>query len=296
MSNEIYKHRLPTCIAVTALVTVYHKVSLYRRMPHPEAHDFPELFYIRECSGAHHLLLDGQPYTLTKGQLMIYPPNAVHELLSESNAVVDIISFETDADLSCLFGKVITLNARQEQILTELMSAGIRLFQDAPLPEQQKGMSLHQRANAYALQKFKNELELFLIDLRLSQTALATSAISNRILSLEEQFDRLADYMMCNVNKSLSLTDLSQVFSFSVTKIQTLFYKFAGCAPMQYFLLLKLNAAKELMYTTSLNHTQIAQRLGFSSVSYFSKLFKKKIGMTPTEYVRTVQDTPSQNI
>lgn len=288
MSNEIYKHRLPICIAVTALVTIYHKISMYRRMPRPEAHDFPELFYIRECSGEHRLLLDDQPYTLTKGQLLIYPPNAVHALLSESNAVVDIISFETDADLSCLFGKVITLNAKQEQSFTELMSAGIRLFQDAPLPEQQKGMALNQRANAYALQKFKNELELFLLDLWLSQSELAATAVSNRILSQEEQFDRLTDYMKRNIDKPLSLSELSQVFSFSVAKIQSLFYKFAGCAPMQYFLLLKLNAAKELMYTTSLNHTQIAQRLGFSSVSYFSKLFKKKTGMTPTEYVRTV--------
>lgn len=287
---HIFKHRLPACLSVTSLVTVYHNVSMYNRKLKPEAHDFPELFYISECSGEHRLLLDGKEYAMTKGQLMIYPPNAVHQGVHKSNAVIDIISFETDSDISCLYGKIITLNARQAQTLAELMSAGIRIFQDMPCSGYDKGMSLHQRANAYELQRFKNCLENFLIDLYLSQRDVETLAGSNSEISSEEQFDRIVGYMKRNIDKSLSLADIAGTFAFSITKVQKLFYKHAGCAPMQYFMDLKLSAAKKMMCTTSLNHTQIAAMLGFSSVSYFSKLFKKRTGLTPSEYVKSLQE------
>lgn len=287
---HIFKHRLPACLSVTSLVTVYHNVSMYNRKQKPEVHDFPELFYVSECSGEHRLLLDGNEYALTKGQLMIYPPNAVHRGIHKSNAVIDIISFEADSDISCLYGKIITLNARQAQTLAELMSAGIRIFQDAPCSGYDKGMSLHQRANAYELQRFKNCLENFLIDLYLSQSAPDTLSASNSEISSEEQFDRIVCYMKRNTDKALSLADIADAFAFSITKIQKLFYKHAGCAPMQYFTELKLGAAKEMMSSTSLNHTQIAAKLGFSSVSYFSKLFKKRTGMSPSEYIKSLHE------
>jgi len=287
--HYICKHSLPVCLSVTSLVTVYHNVSMYNRKQKPEVHDFPELFYVSECGGEHGLLLDGKEYALTKGQLMIYPPNAVHQGVRKSNAVIDIISFETDSDISCLYGKIITLNARQAQALTELMSAGIRIFQDAPCSGYDKGMSLHQRANAYELQRFKNSLENFLIDLYLSQRTPENLPASNSEIFSEEQFDRIVCYMKRNVDKSLSLSELAEAFSFSVTKIQRLFYKHTGCAPMQYFTELKLQAAKEMICGTAMNHTQISAMLGFSSVSYFSKLFKKKTGVTPSEYAKTLR-------
>lgn len=287
---HIFKHHLPVCLSVTSLITVYHNVSMYNRKQKPEAHDFPELFYVSECSGGHRLLLDGKEYAMTKGQLMIYPPNAVHAGACKNNSVIDIISFETDSDISCLYGRIITLSAKQTQMLAELMSAGIRIFQDAPCHGYDKGMSLHQRANAYELQRFKNSLENFLLDLYLSQTTAETLSASNSEISSEEQFDRLVGYMKRNINKPLSLADIAGAFSFSITKIQKLFYKHAGCAPMQYFTELKLQAAKEMMYATSLNHTQISAKLGFSSASYFSKLFKKKTGLSPSEYVKSLQE------
>ena len=39
---------------------------------------------------------------------------------------------------------------------------------------------------------------------------------------------------------------------------------------------------------TSLNFTQISQALGFSTVHYFSKLFKEKVGMSPSEYAKSI--------
>jgi len=54
--------------------------------------------------------------------------------------------------------------------------------------------------------------------------------------------------------------------------------------PKAYFISLKIEEAKRLLSETPMNVTEISQMLGFSSVHYFSRLFKSKTGMTPTEY------------
>lgn len=59
---------------------------------------------------------------------------------------------------------------------------------------------------------------------------------------------------------------------------------------MQYFNQLKLEAAVELMCNTALSYSEIAARLGFSSPAYFSRLFKKKMGLSPSEYIKSLKN------
>lgn len=287
MEKYISKHPLPDHISVSSLVTAYRDIPLYNRSPHAEAHNFPEMFFVRECSGEHCFLLDGVQRSIKKGQLFIFPPNSVHSLLPHSNATIDIISFETESDISVLYNKKpITLNAKQVHAFLELIHLGSRLFEDIPAPEHKKGMSLHPRASILQLQRFKNNLELFLIDLMLDRSDEPRLSSSGTDITSEEQFDRIVSYMKKNIDMQLSLEDLSKKHSLSVTKIQKLFYKHTGVAPKQYFIDLKLNAAIKMMTNTSMNHAQISEALGFSSPAYFSKLFKKKTGMSPSEYTK----------
>ena len=163
MEKYISKHSLPDHISVTSLVTAYKSISLYNRSPHKEAHNFPEMIFVRECSGEHCFLLDGIQHSAKKGQLFIFPPNSVHSLLPHSNARIDIISFETESDISVLYNKKpITLNTKQLHAFLELIHLGSRLFEDLPSPGYKKGMSLRPRADILQLQRFKNNLELFL--------------------------------------------------------------------------------------------------------------------------------------
>ena len=51
---------------------------------------------------------------------------------------------------------------------------------------------------------------------------------------------------------------------------------------------MKIEKAKEYIRENEMNFTQISDELGFSSIHYFSRLFKKKTGMTLTEYRSSV--------
>jgi AraC-like DNA-binding protein len=70
----------------------------------------------------------------------------------------------------------------------------------------------------------------------------------------------------------------------SYSKFRKLFKESTGESPNQYHLNLRLDKAKELLHTTNLNVTEVAYNLGFESVFYFSKLFKKKNGVSPKSY------------
>ena len=70
----------------------------------------------------------------------------------------------------------------------------------------------------------------------------------------------------------------------SYSKFRQDFKKVTGLAPNQYYLDIRLNKAKELLASTSLNMNEIASHTGFESIFYFSRLFKKKTGISPKVY------------
>lgn len=63
-----------------------------------------------------------------------------------------------------------------------------------------------------------------------------------------------------------------------------MFKNFTGIPPRQYFLQLKLMRAKELLQGTDKSIKEISYQLGFESIYYFSRFFKQKTGMSPSEF------------
>ena len=101
--------------------------------------------------------------------------------------------------------------------------------------------------------------------------------------------ERLVTYLKMNIGKSLSLADMAAELSISVSRLKAISLDILGTSPIDYFIGMKLEAATRLISEGRLNFTEIAERLGFSSVHYFSKLFKKRIGKTPSAYATEVQ-------
>ena len=68
------------------------------------------------------------------------------------------------------------------------------------------------------------------------------------------------------------------------TYICQLFTKHLGMSFVTYLENIRINKAKELLYSTNMSIREIAVSVGYSSASYFSKVFKKRIGITPLQY------------
>jgi transcriptional regulator GlxA family with amidase domain len=64
------------------------------------------------------------------------------------------------------------------------------------------------------------------------------------------------------------------------------FQEFLGISPMQYLIKYRIFTATQLLIDTDYSVTEICARCGFPSPSYFSKMFKRYTGTTPSKYRR----------
>lgn len=93
-------------------------------------------------------------------------------------------------------------------------------------------------------------------------------------------------YIRENLNKKLNLNEVSALFGFSPNYMSQLFARYAGCSFVEYITQEKIAAAKEMMAAGNEKIYEIAEKLGFESAFYFSKVFKKVEGCSPRDYIK----------
>lgn len=299
MEKNIEKNKLPVYISVSHVFSALEadfpalnaKYQAENRLYPGDVHDFPELLYIRQ--GHHCVLLDGVPYKLSAGQLIIYAPNVYHIGDGNSSAVGEIISFDTDSpEMQLYYNQVITPGQKQKRMLQQIFSISQGLFSNAAPGSGQRWMIPCDRAEIRDLQKLKNMLELFLLDLYqdLPQGESVHNPGINHQRYQQTELDLLIGYMHAHVGEALTLSQLSIDCSMSIDKIKRLFRRHFGCGPITYFTAIKIDAAKRMIEETTLNFTQISEHLGFHTMGYFSRLFKEKTGMTPSGYASAIKN------
>ena len=85
-------------------------------------------------------------------------------------------------------------------------------------------------------------------------------------------------------NPNLMLQDVAKNVNMSNSRFSTVFSQETGQTFTEYLMYLRLNKAKELLRQTNTRSTQIASEVGYNDSHYFSYIFKKNFGLTPSEY------------
>lgn len=112
----------------------------------------------------------------------------------------------------------------------------------------------------------------------LGREAMKESATSHRQLS------PAIDHMEKNPDTPLSVEELAAMCHLSSGGFRRLFRAYTGQSPVKYMIEKRMLYAKKMLENSSMSVEKIAEQLSFESSSYFCKLFKKTVGMTPTEY------------
>jgi len=268
--REYAKTPVDNVVTVKSIATAL-RADLRNRISATEQHDFPEVFSMAEGRG--HTVVNGTLHHLEAGQIIIYAANSVHG--EGSGGIADVISFETAAPLpdECC-DRVITLTAGQRVLLHQIMEQTIPLFEERIGV---RGMVLKNHVDPYAVQNTKNRLELFLLEI-----------IHPGIQVRQDGMNAVTDYMMRNIHRSLSLAEMSGELGMSASSLKRLVQETCGKSPSAYFAALKIEEARRLLRHSAMNMSEIADRLGFSSVHYFSRAFRRKTGQTPSEYRKDI--------
>lgn len=91
-------------------------------------------------------------------------------------------------------------------------------------------------------------------------------------------------YMEENIGRRLKLNDVASYIGYSPSRFSEIFRKNMGFPPMEYFNRIKIRYACRLLEKSKFSIQQISTRIGIEDPYYFSRLFKKEIGVSPSTY------------
>lgn len=107
---------------------------------------------------------------------------------------------------------------------------------------------------------------------------------SNSTLEQNKHVTNVVKYMYGHLDENLTLDQIVEEFDLSKSYLNAVFQKYTQHAPMDFFINLKMKRACELLRSTDTYVYEVAQRLGYSDPYYFSRIFKRVVGMSPSEY------------
>ena len=251
-----------------------------------EIHDFWEIVYADKQSML--ITAGAKEILLPVGHLYLHKPNEFHNIrcdgVKAANSV--IVSFDCDCpELMSIAGMVIAVSPEEKTLLGAIIKeAGVAFA--TPLGQ------------AYTRQIQKSDRSPFgseqLIRLYLEQLLIYLIRGNRRVLPVQKPENntlliRVCDYLEKHVEEALRFGDIKEHFSVSASVIKKTFRDHMDCGVMEYLTRLKVDAAKEMIRSGEMNFTEIADRLSFNTSQYFTTVFRRVSGMTPTEYARSVR-------
>jgi AraC-like DNA-binding protein len=99
-----------------------------------------------------------------------------------------------------------------------------------------------------------------------------------------QRIEQSIAYMKQHLNKQIPVAKLAALVNVSPSHFFTLFKRWTGCAPIDFFIRLRTQHACQLLDATSLNVKEIAAALGYEDPFYFSRIFKSVTHIPPSQY------------
>jgi len=96
------------------------------------------------------------------------------------------------------------------------------------------------------------------------------------------------NYINQNYTNKIDLEELANKYGYSVSHFRKKFNEYLNISPKQYIEKIRVEAAKEMLYSGMISIQEIAEQLGFYDIYHFSKDFKKHVGMSPKQYQKTL--------
>lgn len=180
--------------------------------------------------------------------------------------------FEKRADLPLFHNQLYKKDAAFEKLIQDLYFISKNQIQEDLLYKEKLSDLIF-----YLLQKHQNILKKIE---KLPANKQSTKAEIHKRLSLS------IDFIFENYQQKIDLATLSEISCLSKFHYLRLFKQFFGKSPYQFIIQLRLEKAKELLQKTNFPIQNIADGLGFQNLSSFSRLFRQRMSVYPSEFRR----------
>ena len=265
--------RMDRRLRVGGIYTFYYQEREQGFLFPGEAHPMPELTYVDQ--GELHSVADGQDILLKQGDIAVFGPDQWHMHYADIGVAPGYITITFDLEgvdvtplLNRKFAAPQPLGALLKQMLRE-----------------------QERMDEYSNDVLIAQLTQVMV-LLLREAAAPTGTklqTSNAVHSENEIIRQAQQYVSAHIREKLSVPLVAKQVDVSPSYLTALFHKNLQISPGEYIRRSKLQESKQMIRENEMNFTEIAAALQYSTVHHFSRQFKEKFGITPTEYAKSVR-------
>ena len=265
--------RIDHRIRVEGLYTFFYHEKEQGFLFPGESHPMLELTYVDQ--GSLHSVADGQDLLLSQGDIVVYAPNQWHMQYADIDVAPRYVTltFDLEGDaLNPLLNRKFTASRQAVSLLRQMLRE-------------------HEQVDSFSNDMIISQLNLLLLDL-LRESASPSGVklqTSNAIHSENEIIRKAQQYISTHIREKLSVPLVARQVDVSPSYLTALFHKNLQISPGEYIRRIKLQESKQMIRENNLNFTEIAATLQYSTVHHFSRQFKEKFGITPTEYAKSVR-------
>ena len=294
------KTRLKKDISIDSIITIHYFEYLKNFIFRGESHDFWEFLYVD--NGEVSVRADDEVFTLNTGDIIFHRPNEFHAFKSIGKNAPNLVAVSFSSNSLALreFHKFrTTLSMKERSMISDIISEAHCAFSTPLYDPAIEQVMLNPSAPFGSCQMILLHLEEFLITLKrnhLSEVKKETTSdhaplieTPANITTKVTQFEEITAYMHEHICDHLTIPIICNEFSISRSSLQSLFNAQKECGTIEYFNQIKIEYAKEIIRSGTMNFTEIAHYLSYSSLQYFSKQFKKATGMSPLAYSSSVK-------
>ena len=257
-----------------------------------EQHDFWEFQCVDK--GMAQVCTDDGPHILNRGQAIFHKPNEFHDLMAVGNTAPNIVVVSFTCHSPCMKffeNRIVNITDTERNLLGMLISEARRCI-SSPLDDPYLNI-MEKRENALfgSQQLLRLYLEQILIYLIRRNMMPQLSVPISKFVDLKTNsapYNKILFYLEEHIRESLTIEDICHDNLIGRSQLQKLFREQSHCGVIELFSQMKIEFAKQLIRENEMNFTQISEFLGYSSIHYFSRQFKKIAGMTPSEYASSI--------
>lgn len=250
-------------------------------------HDYSELVIVSQGEGKH--IIEDQEYYVKEGDVFVIKGNTVHtysetknfyvfnlcyrrqNLLEKESNLKKLPGFQTLFVLEPYFRSKHNFKSKIKLELTDFEY--IKRITEMMLAEYSK----EKRNYETRVHSYFRSLIVFLAQKYVINNK---NKSSSKLLQLANAIS----YMENNYTKQINLEDLAEKASLSTRHFGRIFKQNYHTTPIKYLIQLRIKHACSLLKESSASITKIAYESGFKDSNYFSRQFKKIMGMPPSEY------------
>ena len=260
-----------------------------------ESHDFWELVCVDR--GEIDALAGDRRLTLKKGNILFHKPNEFHNVLTNGKVSPSlvVIGFECHSPAIKSFeDQLMSVQDTEKELLAQIIVEARNTFSGRLDDPYQEELIFNSEPLTFgSAQLISHYLEQLMIHLYRRYFSYSLPVRSSRFLaeasSGNDTYNRIVRYMEEHLGERMTIDRICRDNLVGRSQLQKLFRDTKGCGVIEFFSMMKIDTAKQMIRDNQLNFTQIADRLGYNSIHYFSRQFKQITTMTPSEYATSIR-------